>query len=234
VAGTASKGIWFRETHDHIRAVDLAETNCLGERLEEQGLRRRQAEINAQLQEPFCLDFSSFVRHGLYSMGKDIAWIWVCLNSNARRRQKQCRDDDLSTLAMSTSGDTVASVQHVSIEAEKKFSLSSSCTSPLSLLTCTVGTRQLASSSPDGEYHGLSFWCLRLVLRRCSLVFDVTKLLGSVERKQKFFSVFSLVVKRLFLFLLRVGFGEGISGRYSLRMNTRWKAGQGRFVLYYL
>jgi hypothetical protein len=167
-------------------------------------------------------------------MGKDIAWIWVCLNSNARRRQKQCRDDDLSTLAMSTSGDTVASVQHVSIEAEKKFSLSSSCTSPLSLLTCTVGTRQLASSSPDGEYHGLSFWCLRLVLRRCSLVFDVTKLLGSVERKQKIFLGLQPRCETVVFVFAACWVWRRYIGAVFAEDDTRWKAGQGRFVLYYM
>jgi hypothetical protein len=109
--------------------------------------------------------------------------------------------------------DTVASVRHVSIEAEKKFSLPS-CTSPLRY------------RSVLGEYRGLSSWCLRLALRRCSLGIDVTKLLGSVERSKKKFSFFSLVVKRLFLFLLRVGFGfgEGTSGRYSVEDDTRCNA----------
>lgn len=78
MAGTATKGIWFRETHDRIHAVELLEEmNCLGRRtVEEQGLRRRQAEINAHSQEPFCLTFLvlwSDMDFILDSMSKDIS-----------------------------------------------------------------------------------------------------------------------------------------------------------------
>jgi hypothetical protein len=71
----------------------------------------------------------------------------------------------------------------------------------------------------ENMYRGLSSWCLRLVLRRCSLVLDVTKLLGSVERKQKIFSVFQPRCETVvFCFWCVLGLEKVYRGGIPLRM----------------